>query len=193
MAKTDPLRPCTVHLETANYTMRTLEPHDNVERLAHWLEDPVAAANLNAAPATRTIEETRAYVASFDRVHSHLIGIFEKASGRLVGIRAFYVDHAHKEFEVNTLIGETDARFKGARSETRDAAFRFFFENLGMESGRCSALSTNAPILKALYAKGWVLEHREPKRAASGNGFVELQFFRLTRAVFHAHEARDAA
>jgi RimJ/RimL family protein N-acetyltransferase len=178
-----PLTPRTIALETPHYTVRTLEPDDASESWRDWLADPDTARQLNAQPARLSLQAVRDYIASFDRTTAHLLGIFEKEGGRLIGIRAVYINQPRREFLVNVLIGERDARNKGARSETRAAMYRYFFEDLDLETARCTVLSTNAPILKVMARNGWIHERTE-QRPSPQHGTIELLHFRLPRDVW---------
>jgi len=184
--------PRTLRAESAHYLIRTLEPADATQGWCDWLMDPGAQINLNAKPTRTTIEEVRAYIASFDRRTSHIVGIFEKQSGQLVGIRAAYVDPKRRECLLNTLIGEVGARSKGAQRESRYAMHNFVFEDLDMESARASVVADNAYMLRVLAETGWVHEHTSSKPRANGEGFVALHHFRLSREVWRTNEAAKA-
>ncbi|MEQ1867680.1 MAG: GNAT family protein, partial [Micropepsaceae bacterium] len=173
--------PRTIRLETPNYLLRTLEPSDATASWGDWLTDPAAAQNLNARPVHMTIADIRAYVDKFDRATSHLLGIFAKETNALIGIRSIHIDWQRREFLVNVLVGESEARNKGARGETRTVMYRYFFEELGLDAARCSVLSTNAPMLDVMKRNGWLHEHISRKPEANGQGDVELHHFRLTR------------
>jgi RimJ/RimL family protein N-acetyltransferase len=178
-----PLAPRTIRLETANYLLRTLEPADAAESWRDWLADPDTARQLNAQPARLTLEALRNYIASFNRATAHLLGVFEKDGGRLIGIRAIYINEPRREFLVNVLIGERDARNKGARSETRAAIYRYFFDEMDLETARCTVLATNAPILRVMARGGWIHERTE-QRPSPEQGTIELLHFRLPREVW---------
>jgi hypothetical protein len=151
--------------------------------------DPTAAHQLNARPTALTIPQLEAYIDRFDGISSHLIGIFEKTAGRLVGIRSIYVDYAKKEFLDNILIGEPDARHKTARSESTDAISPIFFEELGMLASRCAILAENTHMLELVVRKGWVLEGTESKSASTGGPPRTLHHFRLSRDVWRQKRA----
>ncbi len=173
--------PPAIHLETPNYILRTIEPDDNRGSWSDWLTDPQTARALNARPVRLSDGAFRDYVQSFDGVTRHLLGIFEKAGGRLVGVRALYIDRQRNDFLVNVIIGDKQARNKGARAETGEAMDRYFFETLGLTAARCTVVSGNDIIMRVMDREGWVLEHKESKPSASGEGLVELLHFRLTR------------
>jgi RimJ/RimL family protein N-acetyltransferase len=189
---TAPHSPHTLHVETLNYVIRSLQPGDATENWCDWLAEPVAQRMLNAKPQRLTMEQLRGYIARFDGLTSHLLGIFEKDGGRLVGIRAIYIDPVHKEYSVNMLVGESDARGKGARRETRHAMHDLMFNTLGMEAGRCSVLAHNTGMIETLHRNGWIHEHTSRKPSADGSGFVELLHFRLLRDSWNATQADRA-
>jgi RimJ/RimL family protein N-acetyltransferase len=184
--------PQTLSAETPHFLIRTLDVADAHESWCEWLMDARAQTNLNATPRRLTLDEIRAYIASFDRIKSHIMGIFEKETGKLVGIRAAYVDRARRECLLNTLIGEAGARGKGAQRETRYAMHNFVLEDLDLDSARASVVGENEYMLRTLSETGWVHEHTSVKPRANGKGFVELHHFRLTRDVWRASAAAQA-
>jgi RimJ/RimL family protein N-acetyltransferase len=183
-----PLTPRLIRLETPHYLLRTLEPDDATASWGDWLTDSAAAQNLNARPVRLSIEAIRDYVEKFDRMTAHLLGIFVKDTNALIGIRSIYVDWTQREFLVNVLVGESEARNKGARGETRTVMYRYFFEELGLDAARCSVVSTNAPMLAVMARNGWLHEHVSRKPNANGEGNVELHHFRLTRDAWRQKE-----
>ena len=138
------------------------------------------------------MEEIRAYIASFDRITSHILGIYEKQAERLVGIRVVYVDPKTREYLVNILVGESDARGKGARHETRFAMHNFMFETLGMEAARCSVLAQNTEMIATLERNGWMKEHTDYKPKANAEGLVQILHFRLSRDTWRTTQAARA-
>jgi RimJ/RimL family protein N-acetyltransferase len=182
-----------IALESAHYNLRTLTVEDASERWAQWLNDAGTARMLNAERRVMTIEEIRAHIASFDGRDRHLIGIFEKDGGMMVGLWQLGIDRKRKEFHVNVLVGETEARRKGAREETRDPLYRHFFNVLGMTAARCSVAAHNASTLRVMQKFGWELTGISHKPAADGSYPIELRHFRLPRAQWLAQRDPDAA
>lgn len=185
--------PRNIVLETPNHVIRTIERGDASENWCKWTADPAAARTLNMSPRELTMDQLRAYIDRFDRSTSHLLGIFEKETGRLVGIRSIYVNVDAKEFYDNILVGETDARGKRARTESTDAVLPYFFEDMGLKSSVCSILADNAHMLEIVARKGWVHERTETKPRAIGAGVVEVMMFRLTREAWRRHMRERAA
>jgi len=186
---TDPATPRTIALETRDYIVRTLEKGDASEMWRDWLADAETARMLNAKPVQMDLETVRNYVASFDRVRAHLLGIFEKMTGRLVGIRAVYVDHKRREFLVNVLVGDKAARNKGARAQSRAAVYRYFFDDLDLEIARATVVAENKAVLAGMSKRGWIDDGLELRAKATGHGDVEIHRFRLPRDVWRGYGA----
>ena len=180
------LKPRTIRLETPDYIVRSVEPSDVGPGWGDWLTDPQAALNLNARPARIQEQALRDYVEGFNRTTAHLLGIFERASGRLVGIRAVYVDPRRGEFLVNVLIGESDARGRGARTQSRDVVYRYFFEDMDLHAARANVLATNETVLAGMAKRGWIHEHTSRNAKADGQGVVDLHHFRLARDTWRS-------
>jgi RimJ/RimL family protein N-acetyltransferase len=176
--------PLAIRLETPHHIVRTVERADANESFAKWLLDPEAARQLNSTPRAMTMDTLRKYIDSFDRVKSHLLGIFDKETGRLVGIRSIYVNHDTREFYDNILIGEVDARGKHARSESTDAIQPYFFETLGLEASVCSVLAHNKLMLDIVARKGWERVRSEMKPSAEDGRPIEVYLYRLSRETW---------
>lgn len=184
--------PRAIHVETANYVIRSVEPDDVTEGWCDWMMDARAQTMLNAKPQRLTQDDIRAYIATFNRKTSHLLGIFDKAAGAIVGMRVVYIDPVHKEYLVNILIGEPGARGKGARKETRFAMHNFMFQDLGLEAARCTVVADNAEMIGVLAANGWRHEHTSTNPRADGQGVVEIRHYRLTREAWLTTQADRA-
>jgi RimJ/RimL family protein N-acetyltransferase len=177
--------PCAIALETPDYIIRSLEPGDASDTWRDWLADPDTARMLNTQPRQMSVETARDYIASFDRARAHLLGIFEKATGRLVGIRAIYVDRKRSEFLVNVLVGDKTARSKGARSQSRAAVYRYFFEDLDLHTARATVLAQNTVVLEGMAKRGWTADGIDRRTQAVDQATaVEVRKFRLSRDVW---------
>ena len=172
-----------VRLETARYVLRTVEAGDATAGWEQWLLDPAAARWLNAAPRAASLDEIRGYIATFDGKTSHLIGIFEKDTGRLIGIHSIYIDWPRSEYLINVMVGESDARNQGARSEARPAIHQFFMEELGLEASLATVIAGH-PSLAGMQRWGWVVERKSTKPSAQGGVPVEILHMRLTREAW---------
>ena len=173
-----------IRLESPHYVLRTVEAGDVSERWTQWMTDRGTARMLNARPRAATVDDIRKYLATFDGRNNHLLGIFEKDGGALVGFWAVFINWTLKEFTVNVLVGEVQARGKGAREETRDVMYPYFFEVLEMKAARCSVLAHNAPTLKVMQRDGWELTGISFKAPVDGGVPFELRDYRLPRETW---------
>src|SRR5262245_53023739 len=153
-----------------------------------WTANPTTARMLNSAPRALSVEDRQAYIKSFDSRANHLLGIWEKAQGELVGIWSIYVDAQRKEFLINVLVGSSDRRHQGAVKETRFLIYRHFFDVLGMESVCCSVSAQNQQMIDFLLANRWQRAGVSRKSSASGSGSVDIHQFRMTRDVWRSRE-----
>lgn len=184
--------PAKISLETPHYILRTIGPDDASDAWGQWLTNTATARMLNAPPRAAAVNDIREYIATFDGHNRHLLGIFQKDGGALVGIRALYIDWAKREFVVNVLVGEVAARGKGAREETSEATYRYFFDVVGLNAATCTVLGHNAPILKVMNENGWQLTGTTYRADTGGGAPVEVRSFRLTRETW-ARKAGEKA
>jgi RimJ/RimL family protein N-acetyltransferase len=184
--------PAKIWLETPHYLLRTIELADASGAWAQWLGHSDTARMLNAPPRETSVAAIRDYIASFDGHNRHLLGIFQKDGGALVGIRALTIDWQQREFLVNVLVGEVAARGHGARAETQGVLYRHFFDVLGMQAARCTVLAHNAPILRVMDKGGWDLVGTTFKAAVDGGAPLEVRSYRLTRETW-ARKAGETA
>jgi len=176
--------PISITIETPNYLVRTLEEHDDIANWGEWLADPNTARMLNAVPKTLTADDFKKYVRKFDRIDSHLLGIFRREGGQLIGMWSNYIDWKRSEFLINLVIGDIPERKTHVRHETSWRVNRYFFEKLDLKFQRATTLSTNIPAIRALEEKRWTLSGRTTKPAADGNGNVEILLYTRSREVW---------
>ncbi len=173
--------PVCIRLETPRYVLRSLAPDDDMGDWGSWLSDPDTARILNAMPVTLTQQQFSDYVRSFDRINRHLLGIFERESGTLIGVRSYQIDWKRRDVLINLLIGTVGARNKGVQQETAKASFAWLFGELELLSTHCTVVSGNAAVLHNLEKMGYRLEGKSRKTAAGGAGEVEILHLRLMR------------
>lgn len=193
MLKPQPATPLIIRLETLHHIVRTVERADATERWGKWFLDPTAARHLNLRPFEMSLDRLRGYIDGFDRVTSHLLGVFDKETGMIVAIRSIYVDFARREFLDNILVGEVEARGKYARAESTDAILPYFFEELDLESSRCTVLGENKKMLELVARKGWVHEGSELRPSVVGGAPIEVRRYRLDRDTWRQKMRERAA
>jgi hypothetical protein len=94
---------------------------------------------------------------------------------------------------VNVLVGEIDARGRGAREETRPPLYHHFFETLGMVAARCTVLAHNVPTLRVMERDGWLLIDTQYKASATGGAPLEVRSYRLTHETWARKPGEKAA
>lgn len=186
MTDIPPAKP--VRFETDRYVVRSVVSDDASEGWTQWARDAEAAHWLNAPQREVTRAELLQYISTFDNRSRFLIGVFEKASGRLIGFHAVYVDWARRAYLINALIGESEARHKGARSETRLPIHRYFMEDMGLDCSICTIVEGH-PSLALMESWGWVVEGRSEKPSASGGAPVGILHMRLTKQAWRRAQA----
>lgn len=183
--------PTKVHLTTARFVVRTIEQDDVTPRWVAWMADEQMTKFLNTKPLALSVEDLRGYVAKFDHVKSHILGIFERGSGLMIGFWEAYIDWTHREFLLNVMVGDQREKLDGLtpRRETQRALLPYFFQTLGLETVRCSTVSTNDLMRHVLESRGIVHEHVSHNASADGGAPVDILHFRLTKAEWIAMRA----
>ena len=176
-----------VRLDCGKYILRTITVEDASDRWANWMADPEASIMLNAPPRTMTKADIVAYIRGFDQRTHLLIGIFEKASGLLLGFLRNDVDFASGQFLVSMIIGEPEYRHSGVTNAVTIPFRDYFFETLGMKVMLATALAHNRPIIHYLYSTGWTLDRTVERHVKSNTDdrMFDLCFFSQTREAWH--------
>jgi RimJ/RimL family protein N-acetyltransferase len=175
-----------VLIDCGDYILRTITTEDATDRWAHWMEDQEAIEMLNAPRAAMTKDDLVAYIKGFDQRTHILIGIFEKASGLLLGFLRNDVNFDTGQFLVSMIIGEPEYRNSGVTNAVTVPFRDYFFETLGMNAMLATALSHNKPIIHYLYATGWTLDRTVPRhiKSNSDDRMFDLCFFSQTKEAW---------
>ena len=186
---TETRAPLNIGYETDNCFVRELEVSDELELLCGWMSDANIARGLNAPVGKLTIEDARKYVSSHDRIKSHALGVFSKATGKLQGLWAVYIDWERKEFLVNVLLAEKFESEVGGVEETGRPIYALLFDEHGMETLSFNVLASNDKVRKRI--------KREPERVTrtaspDGSGSDAIHHFRITREQYYELRSRRA-
>jgi len=182
--------PLNISFETPHCFVRELELSDELELLSEWLSDPQIARGLNAPVGSLSLEDARKYVASHDRIKSHALGVFSKATGKLQGMWAVYIDWMRKEFLVNVLLAEKFESDVGGMEETGRPIYALMFDEHGMQTLRFSVLASNEKVRSRI--------SREPDQVSGttrpdGSGPADaIHHFRITREQYYELRSRRA-
>jgi RimJ/RimL family protein N-acetyltransferase len=181
-----------MHFESVNYFVRPLEDDDAGLDWGDWTNDPFNAALLNAKPFAMSVEERRQYIGDFaGRNDRFIIGVFEKASGTMIGFGTLFLDREHKEFLGNILLGHPDHRNLGVGRELRDLFYGQMFEVLDFEAARANVVATNSFMIDLLLRRAWTLEHTSFIPDSAGQGVTEMRHLRLSRNDWRSYINRQ--
>jgi hypothetical protein len=187
LSEIPPAKP--VRFETAHYIVRSIVPGDATESWSGWANDSETSRWLNIPARKFRRADLRQYIGTFDNRSSFLIGVFEKAGERLIGFHAIYIDWSRRAYLINTLIGETDARRKGARGETRLPIHEYFMETMDLDHSVCTVVEGH-PTMALMASWGWVIVGRSENPSASGGPPVGILHMRLTKDAWRRARAK---
>ena len=176
--------PFNITIDTPNYVVRSLEETDDMGDWGDWLSDANTARMLNVAPKKLNADDFKKYVRSFDRISNHLLGIFRREGGALVGLFSNYIDWERSEFLINLIVGDVPERKTHVRHETSWRVNRYFFEQLDLKFQFATTLASNVPAIRALEERLWTQSGRSSKPSADGSGTVELLHYTRSRDVW---------
>jgi RimJ/RimL family protein N-acetyltransferase len=182
-----------VRIEAGEFLIRTLKPEDASERWAAWMADPEVQYMLNSPPRSMTRSEFESYIEKFDQRSNLLWGIFEKRTDAGIGFFTVHADYALSQGVVNLLIGEPKFRNHGVLSSIRKHFAEYFFETLGLETMRASALARNEIIINTLLKGGWKVDQllKEHMVAQAGQAKLDLYLLSLSRENWRKRQKQD--
>jgi RimJ/RimL family protein N-acetyltransferase len=173
-----------IHLETANYVLRTLKIADITDRACAWFADPTKVQMINAPAQAMSSNAFRDYIESHDRVTGHALGIFAKPALRLVGIWSAYIDWDLREFQLNVMVGERLSNPSGAYFETDRVLQDYMFETLDLEALRCSCLARNTRMVQRFDVVGLKPEQIDHVPSANREAFEEIYHYRVPKHLW---------
>lgn len=182
-----------LRFETPNYILRSLVPGDENKTWAAWLENPRTAAALNALPRKWPMKELRAYIQRFDRITTHLFGIFDKADGRMVGIRTFEIDTVASTYRGHLLVGDESDRGQGARIETNKVTNDWLHEDCDLLYAVGTLVATNKRMMDSLIKNGWIITGYGTKKSATSDDYIQLVHMSRHREVWRSRQRLAAS
>lgn len=153
-----PDQPAQIQLETSNYIVRTLSAEDASDSWLAWLRDPEVVGPINSPPIELTREELQEFIQDFDNRSLWLFGVFDKTTGKHVGVYEIKINELHRRATFNVFIGDKTHWGRNAVIETRASLLDYFFEQCGIEKAIGKPLARNFPMLYNYKAQGWRLE-----------------------------------
>lgn len=138
-------RGAPVHIATHGFVLRTLVPRDAVPRFVEWINAPAMRAGLNLAPLGFDEVMLQQFIASFDGIRNHFIGIFDK--DLLVGFYTVDVASVHKIGTLTAGVGEAGYERRRVYWNTIDALLDHFFLYRDVDKMVARVLATNRAML----------------------------------------------
>lgn len=182
----DERKPFSARLETPRFMVRTVTPADAHARWCAWLDDPEAAAMLNAPRRVLSLTQLQSYIGRHDQVRRLIVGLYDRSSGVQIGFATGEFSQDGRYVMPSILIGEPAFRHIGAITEILATLRNFFFENLAFEAVIAHVLPHNAPVIALLTARGWTFLERLPneKKRADGDGHYDMLVYAFTRETW---------
>ncbi len=182
-------------VDCGNYFVRPLTIDDASERWATWMVDPEATSMLNAPVRSMTKADLVQYIKRFDQKAHVLNGIFEKQSGKHIGIIRTDIDYASGQCLINMLIGEPESRNHGVASELTVPCRDHVFETLGLKTMKATALARNKIVIHYMLATGWKLDKalKQHVKSHADGTMLDLCFFSLSRDDWRAWKQANLA
>jgi hypothetical protein len=188
--------PINISYETEHCIVRDLEASDACETICNWMSDPEIAKGLNAPVLALSMDDLHKYIASHNRIDGHLLGVFDRPTGQILGLWSVYLDWEHREFLINVLLPGNVSGELGVLRETGRPIYRIMFEDRGMEALRFNVLASNQRVQERLAVPGDEAiakpEHVSRTPSASGSGQEEVRHYRITRDQYVEIRARRA-
>lgn len=160
--------------ETPDFIFRSLVHGDETEEWGSWLADPGTAAMLNAVPRARSLDELRLYIDTFNRIDRHLFGIFEKTSGRLIGIRTAEIDQARRAYSVHMVVGSRTDWGQGSMDQTTEVLNNWAYETCDLLWSEASVLERNKKMVRYLCDSGWSIVRKDMGVSAVDGRLIDL-------------------
>jgi hypothetical protein len=180
--------PLNINYETDNCIVRELEVTDPLDVICGWMARPDIAHGLNAPARQLDLEELRKFVASRNRIDSHALGVFDRATGKLVGMWTVYVDWSKREFLLNVLLAERVPGAQGGLRETGRPLYAIMFVDLGMETLVYNVMANNEEMIGRLPST----PTRVTEVPSVNGGTGRVQMYRVTRKEYFEIRSRRA-
>ena len=177
-----------VRLESENFIVRTATLEDVNERWAGWLNDPIAAMMLNAKPRSFTLDELRDYVRSFDHFNRILAVVYDRKTGRHIGISILEFLPGRRKVRPSVLIGEPEFRSMGLLHEMVQIAYEIYFDGFKIDAVVSNVLAHNEIAIAFNESRGWKMMQRlvGAKKSARTGEPVDILVYEFTREMWLA-------
>lgn len=134
-----------VQITSHGLLLRTLVPADVTPRFVEWINSPTMRAGLNLADLHFDEASLRRFVATFDGLHNHVIGIFD--AGLLIGFYTLDVNPTHKVASLTAGMSKDGSDRHKVYWSTIDALLDHFFIYRDIDKISARVLAGNHAML----------------------------------------------
>lgn len=183
-----------IHLETPRFRLESMRRRQIARASLPWTEDPEVMGAMEMRAGNWLPRRWRRRFSRFDDKRAICLGIFEKASGALIGYHTAQIND--DVVFIGVMVGDRRWWGQGAVAETRAELVRFLFEEAGMERVYGTPYGRNMPSIYNYQRLGFVYEGalRQQRRGLKGER-IDMPIFGLMREEWRARQAarKDAA
>lgn len=176
-----------------NFILRQLGPADADERFAGWYRDPDVVRYLSTGPKEATVEALRQFIEGHQRAGHLLLGLYPKATDRLIGHTSAYFDRRNKVAGLSVMIGDRDYWGSGVVPETRAVLLDLLFGPGGMEKVKGEVYARNVPALFNYKKLGFQVEGTFRSHAIVDGQRMDLVVFGLLKDEWLARRKGQGA
>src|SRR5690606_23748451 len=130
----------------ASFHLRTLNPADATPRLISWLQEEGLLRGLNVQRREWTLDQLKAFIASYDNIHRYLVGIFESGDS-LIGFYTLDVNLLHKSAQITAAIGDNSFVGRNVLIETGKPFVEYLFARRDIEKVSARVLASNKRVV----------------------------------------------
>lgn len=138
-------KPISVHSD--RYHLRTMKESDASETFIGWLNSPEILSGLNIPPRAWTVDGLRGFIASFDCINRHLIGIEERESAALIGFYVLDINPLHRTCQITAAVGDPAHVGRNVLYEASPVLVRHLFDKRDVEKISARVVATNRRVL----------------------------------------------
>jgi RimJ/RimL family protein N-acetyltransferase len=180
-----------IRMESGRFLVRTAREDDVNERWAGWLNDPVATMMLNTKPRTFTLDELRDYVRGFDQTNKFLVCLYERSSGKHIGIAMSEFTPSRRRMRPAILIGEPEFRSVGFLTELEAVSLELYFEVFKLEAIVSHVLAHNNVAIAFNESRGWrQVDRLVGAKISSRTGQpIDILVYEFTRDMYLARKS----
>ncbi|WP_337659946.1 GNAT family N-acetyltransferase [Anderseniella sp. Alg231-50] len=147
-----------MQLREGGFLVRTMLPGDACSDYLAWIADAELMNPLNMPARRMTISQLQDHINQFDNKARHLLGLFDEAEGKLIGIIIVDINAEHRSARFSLFVGNRQY-WGDRRMHPLGKAFQaYLFEQKGIEKLRCQIAMDNHRMIGSAKFMGLKME-----------------------------------